>query len=167
LASRTHAAFPGAALTAGLIAAKRGDPGRARPLLHAVLATGGDTAQARAALGALAARERRWTDAVAELHAALAAAVGSFRRPYPREFLVEGLTQLALEGPPDSAAALVDAALDARPGWARLYELRAVAALRVGRCDAAARDLLTLLEFGITRADGPDLLRQCRRGLVG
>jgi hypothetical protein len=51
-----------------------------------------------------------------------------------------------------------------RPGWARAYELRAVAGLRGHACDVATEQFLVLLEFGIERTDGPELLRRCRRG---
>jgi pentatricopeptide repeat protein len=55
-------------------------------------------------------------------------------------------------------------AVRARPGWAALYELRAVVALRAGRCDDAVALFMELLSFGIEPADVPDQLMRCRRG---
>jgi hypothetical protein len=53
-----------------------------------------------------------------------------------------------------------------RPSWARLYELRAVVTLREHACDVAADQFLMLLEFGLSREDGPALVAQCRREAV-
>ena len=158
---------PRATLLTGLVAASKGDVARARPLLHSALSAGAHPAQARAALAVLAARARRWTEAATEVRAALAGGPGTFRDPFPRDHVVEVLTQLTLDGPPDVAAELVEAALRVKPGWARLYELGAIAALRRGRCDEAVRGFLALVEFGITRPDGPDLVQRCRQGRVG
>ncbi len=158
--------LPGAVLLAGLVATERGDADQARRQLHAALLGGADTAQATAALGALAARDERWLDAAAYLRTALAAGGGTFRHPFPRDFVVRGLTRLTLEGPPDTAAHLVAAALDRSPGWARLYELAAVTALRRGRCAEAAMRFGELSQFGVTRPDAPGLVARCRLGRV-
>jgi len=56
-------------------------------------------------------------------------------------------------------------ALETRPGWASLYELEGLVELRLGRCTEAAERFLTLLDFGMARPDGPDLVARCRRGL--
>jgi hypothetical protein len=45
-----------------------------------------------------------------------------------------------------------------------MHELRAVAALRVGRCDVAAEQFLLLVDFGIEAADAPAWVERCRRG---
>jgi len=160
-------ADPRALLLTGLVAAEKGDAARARSVLHAALAAGADPAQARAGLAALASRARRWTEAATEVRAALAGGPGTFREPFPHDLVAEVLTQFALDGPADVAAELVDVAVRVRPGWARLYELGAIAALRRGRCDEAARGFLALVEFGITRPDGPNLVQRCRQGRVG
>src|SRR5207249_11030255 len=65
----------------------------------------------------------------------LAAARGTLRHPYPRGWLGEALTLLAFNGPAATADSLLAAAVAGRSGWYRIHELRAVAALRVGRCD--------------------------------
>ena len=155
---------PHAMLLTGLVAANKGEVPRARSMLHAALAAGADPGQAHAALAALASRARRWAEAATEVRAALAGGSGTFRQPFPRELVAEVLTQFALEGPADEAADLVDGALRVRPGWARLHEIGAVAVLRRGRCDEAVRRFSALLEFGITRPDGPDLVRRCLQG---
>jgi hypothetical protein len=158
--------YPRAVLTAGLIAARRGEADRARSLLGEALARGADTAVARAALAAVSARAQAWAAVERDLAAALAAGAGTFRHPFPRDFLAEALTALALDGPPASAARLVDAAVALRPGWARLYELGAIAALRGGHCAAAAAGFQTLSEFGITRSDALELVNKCRRAVA-
>src|SRR2546426_57778 len=51
-------------------------------------------------------------------------------------------------------------------GGADSAETRAaLATLPVGRCDVAVKEFLLLLDFGIERDDGPDLVIRCRRGL--
>ncbi len=155
---------PDALLLSGLVAAKRGENARARTLLSQALTAGADTAEAHAALAALATRAGRWAEAAREARAALAAARGTLRHPYPREWLSEALTRFALEGPPQAADSLMAAAVASRGGWSKPHELLAVAALRAGRCGAAAEQLLLLLKFGIEREDGPALVRRCRRG---
>src|SRR5256886_11034313 len=78
-----------------------------------------------------------------------------FRSPYPRGWLGEALTLLALNGPAATADSLLAAAVAGRSGWDRIHELRAVAALRVGRCDVAAEQFLVLVEFGIKPGEAP------------
>jgi hypothetical protein len=57
-------------------------------------------------------------------------------------------------------------AVTRRPGAARYLELRAVAALRAGRCDYAAAVFEVLLDFGIEQAGAPLLVRECRAASV-
>jgi hypothetical protein len=129
-----------------------------------VLARGGDTASAEAGLAALAARAGRWGEVSQHLRAALAVGRGSYRHPFPAGPLRDALTRLTLTGPVPVADSVLVVAVRARPGWAALYELRAVAALRAGRCDDAAAQFLELLDFGIEPADAPNQLMRCRRG---
>ena len=86
------------------------------------------------------------------------------RHPYPREWLSEALTRIVLNGPAATADSLLAAAVAGRSGWYRIHELRAVAALRVARCDVAAEQFLLLVDFGIERADAPAWVERCRRG---
>ena len=146
-----------------MIATARSEP-QAHGLLAAALGAGGDTAQARAALALLAVRDARWRDAGAEARGALAAARGTFRHPFPAQFLFEALSQLALNGPPALADSVLAYAVARRPAAARYRELRAVAALRAGRCDEAATVCGELLDFGIERENGPALVRECWAG---
>ena len=155
---------PDALLFAAFLAGHRGDAVRQRALLVEALAHGGDTAEARAALGVLAARAGRWTEAAGDVRAALAVGRGTYRHPLPADALRDALTRLALEGPPALADSALTVALAARPGWATLYELRAVTALRAGRCRDAVDQFLFLQEFGIEVADAPERLLSCRRG---
>lgn len=155
---------PVAWAVSGLLALRRGNTARASALFSGALAAGADTAEARAGLAAVAARERRWDRVEAEARAAFAAARASLRHPYPREGLSDALTPFALEGPRQAADMLLQEAVESRGGWVRFHELRAIAALRAGRCDVAVAQLLLLLEFGIERADGPALVTRCRRG---
>jgi spermidine synthase len=134
----------------------------ARGLITGALAAGGDTAQARAALALLAVRDARWQDAALNVRGALAAARGTFRHPFPAQFLAEALSRLALEGPPALADSVLEYAVARRPGAASYRELRAVAALRRGDCDAAATMFVDLLDFGIERENAPGQVRQCR-----
>ena len=153
-----------ALLLSGLVALRRGQEARARVLLGRALAAGADTAEALAGLAALDARARLWGVAAAETRAALAAARGTLRHPYPREWLSEALSLFTLNGPAATADSLLAAAVTGRSGWYKLHELRAVAALRVGRCDVAAEQFLLLIDFGIELADAPAWVERCRRG---
>src|SRR5256885_222947 len=150
---------------------RRGHPHRpapprvlARPLLSGALAAGADTSEVRAALAAVAAREKRWADAAAQVRAAVAASRATLRHPYPREELSDALTRFALEGPRQVADTLMQEATERRDGWSKLHGLSAIAALRAGRCEEAVRQFILLLEFGIERDDGPPLVARCRRG---
>jgi spermidine synthase len=162
LAGRSGAA----AFVAGLVAARRGQAARARALLTTALArgVGVDTAEAWAALAALDARAGRWRAAAAAVRAALGAARSTLRHPYPRDWLAEGVTPFALQGPPQAADSLLQAVLESRDGWFKAHGLRAVAALRVGRCDVAAEQFVALVDFGIELADAPEWMERCRRG---
>src|SRR5439155_13036238 len=133
----------------------------ARRFLAAALAVGGDTAQARAALALLAARDSLWSAAATNAHGALAAARGTFRHPFPAQFLTDVLSRLAFDGPPAMADSVLEYAVARRPGAARYKELRAVAALRAGHCEAAAAVFVELVDFGIERDNAPGLVREC------
>ena len=150
---------PDAVLLTGVLALRKNQTGRARVLLERALAAGADTAETRADLAVVAAREGRWSDAVMQVRGALAAARGTLRHPYPRPGLTEALTRLALEGEPVLAEAV-----GRRPNWAALRELHALAALRAGDCATGRRELVELLQFGVEREDGPALVARCRRG---
>jgi spermidine synthase len=152
-----------ALLLAGTIALARHQSGPARDLLRRALAAGADTARAHAALAELAARDSLWPAVIAETRVALRATRNTLRSPFPRDLLSTPLAQLALEGPPVAADSVLVETIRVRPSWARLYELRAVAALREHACDVAADQFLMLLEFGLSREDGPSLVAQCRR----
>src|SRR3989449_701122 len=113
-----------ALLLSGLVALRRGQETRARARLGGALFAGADTAETVAALALLDARARRWALAAAETRAALAAARGTLRHPYPRGWLGEALTLLALNGPAATADSLLAAAVAGRSGWDRIHELR-------------------------------------------
>jgi len=155
---------PRALLLSGLIATAREQPARARWLLLHALATGADTARARAGLAQLDARESLWPAAVREAWGVLTATRNTFRASLPRDLLAPALEQIALQAPPATADSLLAATVLVRPGWPKPYELRAVALLREGKCDEAARQFLTLEDFGLEREDGPELVARCRRG---
>jgi len=164
--SRASPGGRGAALLVkAVIATARGEPtARTRALLRSALAAGGDTAQARAALALLAIRDSLWRAGAAEMRGSLAAGRGTFRHPNAPYFLGEALARLALDGPPALADSLLEYAVQRRPAVARYRELRAVAALRAGRCDVAAESFIGLFDFGIERVDGPALVRECWAG---
>jgi spermidine synthase len=159
-----HSRHPEALLFAAELAERRGDDRRRAALLNEVVVRGGDTAQARAGLAALAARAGRWRDAVAELGPALAGGRGTYRHPFPAGALRQALRSLAFEAPPSLADSVLAAAVRARRGWPSLYEFRAAVALRDGRCADAATQFLTLAEFGIEPSDAAERLARCRRG---
>ncbi len=144
----------------GLLAAARNQPLAAIALREA-LAAGADTGQVRAALALLAARASRWGEAASQARAALGAAQGTFRHPFPGEFLSQALGQIALDAPAALADSLLSFAVGRRPGSARYRELAAVAALRAGRCEAAAASFVELLDFAVQRDNGPALVREC------
>jgi len=143
-----------------LLAAARSQP-RAGMALREALAAGADTAQVRAALALLAVRGSRWDEAASQARGALSAAQGTFRHPFPGEFLTQALDQIALDARPGLADSLLRYAAGRRPGSARYRELAGVAALRAGRCEDAAASFVELLEFALQRDNGPALLREC------
>jgi alkylhydroperoxidase/carboxymuconolactone decarboxylase family protein YurZ len=143
-----------------LLAAARGKP-LALMTLREALAAGADTAQIRAAMSLLAVRGSRWGEAVSQARGALSAAQGTFRHPFPGEFLTQALGQIALDAPPGPADSLLSYAARRRPGSARYRELAAVAALRAGRCEDAAASFVALLDFALQRDNGPALVREC------
>jgi len=144
----------------GLLAAARNRP-LAAVALREALAAGADTGQVRAALALLAARGSRWSEAASQARGALDAARGTFRHPFPGEFLSQALGQIALDAPPGLADSLLSYAAVRRPGSARYRELAAVAALRAGRCEDAAASFVELLDFAVQRDNGPALVREC------
>ncbi len=155
---------PEALAFAGWLAGRRGNVAGSRALLTQALSRGSDTGQAAAGLAALAARDGRWAEAGAWTRAAVRVGRGTYRHPFPVDALRETLTSVALRAPPALADSLLAAALAARPGWATLYELRAVVALRDGRCDAAVAAFVDLASFGVEPADAPERVERCRRG---
>lgn len=155
---------PDALLVTGLVAAARNQGAVARTRLTAALAAGADTAPARAALASLAARADDWAAAATEVRRILGAAPATFRRSFPYATLGDVLARFATDAPPALADSLLELAVAHRPAWSRLRAIRAVTALRTGRCEAAVEQFLALLEFGIERLDGPALVEQCRRG---
>jgi predicted membrane-bound spermidine synthase/Flp pilus assembly protein TadD len=158
------AADPVAQVLLGRIALERAQDGRAGDWLRRALAAGADSGEVHAALAVLATRARRWTEAARETRAAFATARSTLRHPYPRDLLTAALDPIAVDAPAALAESLLAQAVLSRPGYARFHELHGIASVRAGRCDAAADEFLTLLEFGIRRADGPDLVARCRRG---
>ncbi|HZI21594.1 MAG TPA: fused MFS/spermidine synthase [Gemmatimonadales bacterium] len=155
---------PEALLFAAALAARRGDTQRRAALLTEVLARGGDSLEAEAGLAALAARAARWDEVVARLRTVLVSVAGTYRHPLPADALRDALTLLAVSGPPRLADSVLAVATAAYPGWATLYELRAAADLRAGRCEAAAALVTQLLEFEIAPADAVARLARCSRG---
>jgi predicted membrane-bound spermidine synthase/alkylhydroperoxidase/carboxymuconolactone decarboxylase family protein YurZ len=148
----------------GLLAAARNRP-VAMMALQEALSAGADTGQIRAALSLLAARHSRWSEAASQARGSLSAAQGTFRHPYPGEFLTQALGQIALDAPAPLADSVLRYAAARRPGSARYRELAAVAALRAGRCDDAAAGFVELLDFAIERTNGPALVRECWAGV--
>jgi spermidine synthase len=143
-----------------LLAAARNKPFAASALREA-LAAGADTAQIRAAMSLLAVRGSRWAEAASEALDALTAAQGTFRHPFPGEFLSQSLGQIALNAPPQLADSVLRYAAARRRGSARYLELAAVAALRAGHCEDAAAGFVELLDFALQRENGPALVREC------
>ena len=143
-----------------LLAAARSKP-FAGSALRDALAAGADTAQIRAAMSLLAVRGSRWAEAASQALDALAAAQGTFRHPFPGEFLSQSLGQIALDAPPQLADSVLRYAAARRRGSARYLELAAVAALRAGHCEDAAAGFVELLDFALQRENGPALVREC------
>jgi hypothetical protein len=151
---------PDALQMRGLLATARRKPLAAMALREA-LAGGADTAQIRAAMSLLAVRGSRWDEAASQARSALESARGTFRHPFPGEFLTQALDQIALDAPPQMANSLLSYAAERRPGSARYRELAAIAALRAGHCEAAAANFVELLDFALQRDNGPALVREC------
>lgn len=165
--TRLHVAGrnPEAWLLSGLVAAKRNQEVAARALFAGALAAGADSAEADAALAALDARHQRWVQAAAEARAVLRTARGTLRHPFPRDGLSDALTPFVLSGPTGTADSLLSVAVVARPGWYKLHELHAVAALRAGHCDTAADEFILLVDFGIELVDAPLWVERCRQAV--
>jgi spermidine synthase len=155
---------PDAALLSGMLALGKNQTDRAGSVLEQALAGGADTAETRAALAVVAARNGHWADAAAQARGALVAARGTLRHPDPRPGLTEVLTRFALRGPPGEAQRLLAEAVARRPNWAVLHELHALAALRAGDCATGLNELLELLQFGIESQKGAALVQRCHRG---
>ncbi len=152
-----------ALMTRSLLAAAQNKP-LAGLALREALAAGADTGQVRAALSLLAARNSRWREAAFQARGSLAAAQGTFRHPFPGEFLTQAMSRVALEAPPDLADTVLRYAVLRRPGSARYREFAAAAALRAGQCEEAAATFVELMDFAIRRDDGPALVRECWAG---
>ena len=155
---------PRVLLLAGLIATGRGQTAQARAVLGRALEAGADTGRVLAALAQLHARDSLWADAIGDLRSSLHAIRNTFRSPFPRDLFAPVLTDLATFGPPASVDSLLAEVAFARPGWARIYELRLVVALRERACDTAGDLFLVLRQFGLHRDDDRELIRQCRQG---
>ena len=160
VAARSGTAPRDALQMRGLLAAARNRP-LAAVALREALAAGADTGQVRAALALLATRESRWGEAASQARGSLGAAQGTLRHPFPGEFLMQALSQIALDAPPGMADSLLRYATSRRPGSARYRELAAVAALRAGRCEDAVAGFVELLDFAVQRDNGPALVREC------
>jgi hypothetical protein len=100
------------------------------------------------------------------VRSSLRAIRNTFRSAFPRDLFSPTLWDLAREGPPAAVDSLLAEMVAVRPGWARLYEFRAVAALRSGACDTAGEQFLALRQFGMQRSDDRQLIQQCRRGRI-
>ena len=109
--------------------------------------------------------DARWREAAFQARGSLAAAQGTFRHPFPGEFLTQAMGQVALEAPPELADSLLSYAVQRRPGSARYREFAAAAALRAGRSEAAASTFVGLMDFAIRRDNSPALVRDCWVGL--
>lgn len=162
-AALARGADPRVLLLSGLLAVSRDQPVQARVLLDLALAAGADSGRVFAGLAQLEVRDTLWGRAITYVRASLAGNRNTFRSPFPRDLLTPTLTELALHGPAAAADSLLAEAISVRPGWARLYELRALTAIRAGACETAAEQFLTLLRFGLEREDGPGLVQLCRR----
>jgi len=155
--------FPDAYLLLGAIASARRDGPRAGELLTRALAVGADTALARGARALVEARAGRWATAAADIRAAVAAGRPTLARPFPFTEVGDALALLATDGPPALADSVATEVTAWRPAWSRAIAIQAAAAVRVGRCDAAADAFVALLSFGIERQEGPRLVAECRR----
>ncbi len=154
---------PQTLLAAAFLELQRGDPGRAQQRFQAVLAVGGDTALAWTGLAIIAARARAWEPAARELRRAMSASRHTLRHSVAPALLADVVAPLTFEGPPLLADSVLIEVQSRLPGWGRLHELRAVTALRLGACEQAAEHLLALIDFGMPRADGRQLVQDCRR----
>lgn len=164
LLESVHAPDPRGLLLSGLIATVRNEQTRARPLLARALTAGADTARVHAALARLDAADSLWPAAIRDVWEMLGATRNTFRAALPRDLVAPALEGIAFAAAPAAADSLLAAVEEVRPGWPKPYELRAVALLRARQCDAAARQFLTLEDFGLEREDGPELVERCRRG---
>ncbi len=152
---------PDALLATALLAVRRGDAARARPLLQQALAAGADTARVWAAQALLAARDSSWSATETALRRTFAARRHTRAYAAAIDNLGEALSRFAQDGPAAAADTVLGEALALHPGWARLYDMRAGAALRAGNCEAAVDAFTTLLDFGIRRPDAAPRVARC------
>ena len=160
LANRAH--DPTAALMLGVNATVRKQPVPAQRFLATALAGGADTSRIEAALATLAADAARWGEAAVHVRSAVRSAHGTLYSAFPRDLLSRALRAISADGPPPLADSLLVEALRSNPGWSLIAELQVVVDLRSGACDQAADKLLSLLDFGIEKPEGPDVVARCR-----
>jgi spermidine synthase len=157
---------PRVLLLAGMLATSHQQATRARALLRRALAAGADSGRVYATLAQLHARDSSWSDAILDVRSSLRTIHNTFRSPFPRDLFSPVLWDLARQGPTAAVDSLLVEVVSVRPGWASLYELRAVVALRDGGCDTAGEQFLVLRQFGMQRGDDRRLIQQCRRGRI-
>ena len=149
-------------LTAGLTALAASDTARARELLDAVGAHGGDSAFASAVLAQLDANKGDFQAAAAEATRAIVSLRPTIERPFPGA-LDGAVSALAQRAPPALAGPVFERAIAVRPSWQLGYWGGAVVGGRAGgpACARAEQLALELERFGWTAAEIVSLVQPC------
>ena len=153
-------------LRAGLTASAVGDLAGGRALLERARAAGGDSAFATSVLAETAAGEHDWARAATEAIRALKGVRPTIAAPFPGA-LQNAVRLLAMDGPPEVAAPVMEEAMRRRPSWDLAYHGAALVYTRWGgdHCSRAAVVGDELSRFGWTDGEKLALLRPCvRRG---
>jgi spermidine synthase len=153
---------PRLVLTAGLTYLSLSDVSKARPLLEAVGAHGGDSAFAFAVLAQLDANNGNYAAAAAEAMRAIVSLRPTLEHPWPGA-LEGAVTTLAQSAPPALAGPVFERAVALRPAWQMGYWGGAVVGVRAGgpACARAEQLALGLERFGWTESEIVALVQSC------
>ena len=161
-ALKQRATDPRLLLRAALATAALGEFDQARALFERSRAAGGDSVQASSSLAETAAGLHDWPRAAAEATRALRGLHPTIATPFPGA-LQNAVRALALNGPPEIAAPVLEVAMQTRPSWDLAWQGAAWTYVRWGgeHCARAADLVDEMSRFGWTDREKLDLLRRC------
>lgn len=149
-------------VVAGLTQLAVGDVSGGRALLERSRAAGGDSVWATSALAELAIRDRDWQRTATEALRALKGLRPTIATPFPQS-LQNAVRDLAVDGPPNVAAPVMEEAMRTRPSWDLAFHGGSLIQVRWGgaHCSRAAQVGSEMTRFGWTDGEVLALLRPC------